>query len=149
MQGMRKDIPKSRNAKKQICGRITKDRNWSNWETWYVYTNTIFRDSRRGSLIDGRFVFTIKNKPISVGHKKTGAYLDENRKLDAGFYVKGFREFAESNAYATTVQFQSIRLLLAVIAFRKWDFRAMDVSRAFMRSEPFKRGTYVQLPKKE
>ena len=123
-----------------------ENRNWGNWETWYVYTNTIFRDSGRGSLIEGRFVYTIKNKSIADGHKKTGAYIDENRKLDVGCCVKGFQEVAESNASAPTVQLRIIRLCLALIAFRKWGFRAMDVSREFLRSELFKRGTYVQLP---
>ena len=32
------------------------------------------------SLIEGRFAYTIKNKPLSAGYGKTGAYLDENRK---------------------------------------------------------------------
>ena len=102
---------------------------------------------RKESLIEGRFVYTIKGKPIAAGHKQTGAYIDEDRKLDSRFCVKGFQEFAEPNAAAPTVQLQSIRLCLAVISFRKWDFRAMDVSRAFLRSGPLKRGTYVQLPK--
>ena len=30
------------------------------------------------------------NKPISAGRTNTGAYVEENRKLDAGFRVKGF-----------------------------------------------------------
>ena len=33
------------------------------------------------------------------------------------------------------------------MAFRKRDFRVMDVSRAILRSQPLKRDTYVQLPK--
>ena len=45
------------------------------------------------------------------------------------------------------VQLQRIRLCLAVTAYRKWDFRATDVSRGILRSEPLKRDTYVQLPK--
>ena len=92
----------------------------------------------------------MKNKQISAGHKKkTGAYVDENRKLDARFCVEVFQEFAESNASAPTVQLQRIRLCLAAISYRKWDFRVMGVLRAFLRSEPLKRDTYVQLPKKK
>ena len=92
-----------------------------------------FQRFRKGSLIEGRFVYTIKNKPIAAGHKKTGAYRDENRKLDARFRGKGFQEFAGPNASSPTVQLHSIRLSLAVISFRKWGFRVIDVSRAFLR----------------
>ena len=85
-------------------------------------------------------------KPISAGRKKTGAYVDENRKLDSRFCVQGVREFSESNASAPTVQLQSVRIPLAVIAYRKWNFRVMDVSRSFLMSGPLKRDTFVKLP---
>ena len=70
-------------------------------------------------------------KPISAGRKKGGAYVDGNRKLGARLCVKGRRGFAGSNASAPTVQLQIIRLRLDVIAHRKWDFRASDVTGAF------------------
>ena len=76
----------------------------------------------------------------------TGAYLDENRKLGAMFREEGFHELVESNASAPTVQLQSIRIASAVIAYRKWNFSAMDVSRAFLRSKPLERNTYAKLP---
>ena len=38
------------------------------------------RKSRTGSLIGGRFVYTVGDKPISSGHTKAGAYVGENRK---------------------------------------------------------------------
>ena len=87
-----------------------------------------------------------QNKPISAGYEKTGAYLDESRKLDARFRVKGFQELVEANAAAPTVQLQSIRIALAVIAYRRWNFRVMDVSRAFLRSKPLMRNTFAKLP---
>ena len=99
-----------------------------------------------GSLIDVIFVYTVGNKPIPAGHTKTGAYVGENRKLDAGFGVKGFQEFVETNASEPTVQLQIIRLFLAVIGCREWNFSAVGVSRAFLTSEPLKRGTYARLP---
>ena len=74
------------------------------------------------------------DKPISAGHTKTGAYVGANRKFDARFCVKGFPEFAETNASAPTSQLQSIRVVLAAIAYRRWDFRAMGASRAFLMS---------------
>ena len=61
------------------------------------------------SLIAGRFVYTMGNKPIAAGRKKTGAYVGTNRKLDARFCVKVRREFVESNASAPTVQLQIMR----------------------------------------
>ena len=36
--------------------------------------------------------------------------------------------------------------MIAVIAYRKWNFRAMNVSRAFLRSWPLKRENYAVLP---
>ena len=145
MPGMRKEIPKDETPNK--CGdaaRKIEIEAIGNMGLSYGYH---FRNSSRGSLIEGRFVYIMKNKPIATGHKRTVAYIDENRKLDAVFCVKGFREFVESNAPAPTVQLQSVRLCLAVIAHRKWDFRATDVSMGFLRSEPLQRDTYVQLPK--
>ena len=87
-----------------------------------------------------------ENKPISAGRKNTGAYVDENRKLDARFRVTRFQEFSQSNASSHTVQLQIIRTCLAVITHRKWNFRAMDASRAFLRSVRLKRDTHVKLP---
>ena len=83
------------------------------------------------SLIEGRFVYAAENKPISSDHAQTGAYVGENRKIDARFRVKRFQEFVETNASAPTAQLQRIRVALSVIAYRKRNFRAMDVSRAF------------------
>ena len=96
------------------------------------------------SLTEGRFVYAIKINPFRREYEKTSAYLDENRKLGARFCVEGLQEVVEDNAAAApTVQLQSIRIALAVIANRKWNFRVMDVSRAFLRSKPLERDTYV------
>ena len=69
------------------------------------------------SLIDCGFVCAVGNKPISAGHNKTGAYVGENRKLDAGFCVTWFQEFAQTNASAPSVQLQIIRVVLGLIAY--------------------------------
>ena len=60
--------------------------------------------------------------------------------------VMGFREFVDSNASAPTVQLQNIMVVLSVIAYRKWDFRAMDVSSAFLTCGHLERETYAELP---
>ena len=88
----------------------------------------------------------MKNKPISAGHTKTSAYVEENRKLDARFRAKGSQEFSETNASAPTVQLQSIMSVLAVVAYRMWNFRAMDVSRAFRGPGALKRDAYARPP---
>ena len=98
------------------------------------------------SLIGGWFVYTVVNKAISAGYIKTGAYIGENRKLDARFRAKCSQEFVETNAAAPTVKLQIICLALAVIWYRKWNFRAMGVSREFLRSGPLKRDTYAKPP---
>ena len=97
-------------------------------------------------MIEGRFVYTMEISQFRPAARRRGAYVGENRKLDARFRVKWFREFAGSNASAPTVQLQSIRMWIAVIAYRKWGFRVMDVSRAFLRSGHLGRDAYVQLP---
>ena len=56
--------------------------------------------SRRGSLIGGIFVSAVGNKPIPAGQTKTGAYVDENRKLEDRYCAKGYLEFAGANASA-------------------------------------------------
>ena len=50
------------------------------------------------SLIEGGFVYTVGNKPLSVGCAKTGAYGDENRKLCDVLRVECVQEFTETNA---------------------------------------------------
>ena len=115
-------------------------------KTWNFRGNAFLGNSGRGSLIEGRFFYTMENKPISAGRTKTGAYVGENRKFDDRFRVKGYQEFVETNASSPTVQLQIVRLFLAVIRYRKSDFRAVDVSWEFPRSVPLKRDAYVGLP---
>ena len=86
------------------------------------------------------------DKPLSASYAKAGAYVDGNMELGGIFRVKCFHEFAGTNASAPTVQLQRIMVLLAVIAYREWDFSVTDVSRAFSTSGSLKRDTYVQLP---
>ena len=77
---------------------------------------------------------------------KHGNMWKKNRQLDARFRVKCSQESAETNASAPTVQLQSIRAVLGVIAYTKWNFREADVSRGFLRFGHLKRGTYAGLP---
>ena len=98
----------------------------------------LFGNTGCGGLIEGSFACAVGNKPVSAGYTKTGAYVDEDRELYAIFRVKCFREFAETNASAPTVQLQIIRAVKDFIAYRKWNFRAMGVSGAFFKVRTFK-----------
>ena len=60
--------------------------------------------------------------------------------------VGGFQEVVGDNEAAPAEQLQSIRIALDVTAYRKWDFREMGVSRAFLSSGPLVSDTYAQLP---
>ena len=50
--------------------------------------------------------------------------------------MKGSAEAVGTNASAPTAQFQSLRVLLSTVAYRKWDFRVTDGSTAFLKSNP-------------
>ena len=99
-----------------------------------------------GSLIEGRFVYAVGLSRFPLAKPKRGRMLMKNRQLDAIFFVKCFQEFSETNASVPTVQLHRILVALAVIAYRRWDFRAMDAPGDFLRSEPLKRDTYAKLP---
>ena len=119
--------------------------NCGYWESCGVRRGAILGNSGCGPYLKGDFLIPW-DKPISSGRTKTSAYVDENRKSDSGFSVKGSQESPESNASSPTVQLQIIRMRLAVTAYRKLNFRAMDTSRAFPMSGPLKRDAYVKLP---
>ena len=112
-------------------GTLLVELKWGYWETWNFRENAFPRNSGGGSLIEGRCVYTVKNKLIAAGHTKTGAYVAENSKLDSRFRVKGFQEFVETNSSAPTVQLQRIRMFLAVIGYRRRNFRAIDIQEPF------------------
>ena len=144
MPCMRKEIPKEETYDKYgtLLGELELSLlgNMGHWRECFS------RKFRMESLIFGRFDYAMTNKPISAGHTKTGAYVGEDRKLEAVFRVKRFQEFVETHASAPTVQLQIIRLLLAVIGYRKWNFRAIGVSGEFPRSGALKRDAYAKLP---
>ena len=74
MPGMRKAIPKEETQNKYggASRRIEIEAIQKHGD---CRKSSFLRDSGRGSLIEGRFAYTIKNKPIADGNKKTGAYM--------------------------------------------------------------------------
>ena len=130
----------------QIRRRRDGNWNWSYWETCGFCADAFFGCTGRWAPNRERFVCAVNNKPIPAGYTKTGAYVGQNRKLDAWFRVKCFQWFVETNASAPMVQLQSIRVVLDVIAYRKWNYREMDVPKAFLRRGALERETYSELP---
>ena len=91
----------------------------------------IFGNTGRGLKSAGDSLTPCQISRFHLTKPKTSAYVGENRKLDSVYRVKCFQEFAETNASAPTVELKIIRVVLAVIGYRRWYFRAMDVSRSF------------------
>ena len=115
MRGVGKEIPKGETYNKYgEAARKLKLKRSKNMALLFEFH--LVKSPIGGSLIEGGLVYAIKNKSLSAGYAKTGAYLDENRKLGAWFRVEGFQELAEDNAASPTVQLQSVRIALAVIA---------------------------------
>ena len=59
---------------------------------------------------------------------------------------KVFQEFPKTNTSAPTVRLHISRVVLAVIAYREWDLRAMGVSGAFSMEALLRRDAYAKLP---
>ena len=87
---------------------------------------------RDGSCIDGRCVYTMKNNPSEAGRAATEAYFDDQRMLDARFARNVITKMRGVNSSAPSAQLRSLRVLLSPMAYIKWDFWVMGVSRAFI-----------------
>ena len=72
--------------------------------------------------------------------------MDENRELDGRLRANGLQEYVGGNASVPTAQFQGIGAALPIISFRRWDFSAMDVSRAYSKPAPLQGAIYVIPP---
>ena len=59
-------------------------------------------------LLIGGICLLRKNKSISAGHAKTGAYFGENRKLDTWICVTGFQEFADKMHHRQRYNFRAL-----------------------------------------
>ena len=75
-------------------------------------------------IIDGRFVYTMKNKPVSSIEEMAGAHVDLNRKVDARLCARGFRETMTENVSAPTVDIATIRVALGIIPIIKMGFQS-------------------------
>ena len=98
-------------------------------------------------IIDGRFVYAMKNKPVSKIVDTTGAHVDLERKLDARLRARGFRETMTENVSAPTVDIATIRVALGITPIKKWNFRVTDISRAYLQAHNLERTVILQPPK--
>ena len=88
-----------------------------------------------------------EKKPKNGLAQITGACIDGNRKLDAQLCLGRSQVFVNKNLRTSTVQLQSLRGCLAVIPYRRWNFRTLDVSKASIKQERQGSETYIQFPK--
>ena len=97
-------------------------------------------------ILTGRFVYTIKKKPVEKESDWAGAHVDWDRKLDARLCIRGFLEDLDKSASAPTVCINTIRSILSLVPVLGWDFRVLDISRAYLQSNDLFRTVYMKPP---
>ena len=97
-------------------------------------------------ILTGRFVYAIKKKPVEKESDWTGAHVDWDRKLDARLRIRGFLEDLDKSASAPTVCINTIRSIFSLVPVLGWDFRVLDISRAYLQSNDFFRTAYMKPP---
>ena len=114
----------------------------------YEYHSQRFQKGESERERAGEFVYKIKRKQLKGGHIVTGACIDEKRKLVERLCLERSQEFANKNSTESTIQLQSLRGCLTVIAYRRWNFRALVVPNGSIKQEKQGLATYIQFPKK-
>ena len=120
--GARKEISKG----KIVTRMATQSESRNKGITGERYLSKISTKRAPQVCISDMFVYTLKSMPLKSGHSKTVAYIDRGGRLDARFCMQGSQEDATTNDEAPTAQLQSLRFLLSIIAYRKWDVRVID-----------------------
>ena len=88
--------------------------------------------TRAEACIHGMFLYIANQKSPKAGNTKTEALPGGRGMLYARLHAKGFQDSTGSNASAPTSRLQSLSVVRAVIASRKWNSREMDVSISFL-----------------
>ena len=70
--------------------------------------------------IIGRFVYTMRRKPLKAGRANTEAYIDNERSLDARFCAKVPQEEAVPNSPPHAAKLKSLSVLLPITPYIKW-----------------------------
>ena len=124
-----------------------ENRNWGSWKRGAFIRIPFSEIPEWAKLRAGRFSYNIKIKQRADPHERTVARIGENRILDARLRAKRSQEFANKNSPTPTIQLQSLRSCMVVIAYRKWNFRTLDVSMVSLKFESHESETYIQFPK--
>ena len=80
-------------------------------------------------------------------HIVTGSRIGEKRKLDAKLRLGRSQEVVNKNSIAPSIQLQSLGGFLTVIAYRRWNFRTLELSKAISKQEKQGSATYIQFTK--
>ena len=99
-----------------------------------------------GIIREWEFAHEVVRKQTKEEYKVTGACIDEERKLEAKFLLKG-SQGKENSAKETKIQLQSLRGRLSVVAYRKWNFETLVLEKKSPILENRTVITYVQPPK--
>ena len=144
--GMRKEIPEAETFNKYgDAARAIELQEFRSREA--VKPVHISQVPRGAKFVTGRFVYTLKEKPVGIGKVRTAAHIDDVRKLDARLRARGFTETMWENVSAPTISLHTVRALFAVTPVLKWRVRIVDISRAFLQSKELERELYMYPPK--
>ena len=111
-----------------------------------TFLRVLIKDAPKDEVCrNGGGVLNKKHKTSESDHARTDAYVDDTRRLDARFCAK-FAQGEIGGRFPPTSQLQSLGVFLSVIAYRKWNFTALCVSREFPKTNPIGRWIYVYKP---
>ena len=139
----KRNTRRRRNAK-QIRPRGKENRNRGNGETLGFYTNTFSEipewDTERKRIC----VKCDKENGLSQNNR---ARISGNQKLCAKLCMGRSLKFGAGNVLTSTIQLQRLRGCLAVIAYRRWNFRALEAPRESINQERKASGAYIKSTK--
>ena len=110
-----------------------KETELNNWRNNYVFEEM---EDVGQQCVSTRWVYTLKE-------------LDGTLQRKARLVAKGFEEdcLDEIDKNSPTCDKQSLRLLLSVIAHKKWQINSVDIKTAFLQGEKIKREVFLRPPK--
>ena len=115
------------------CFQKAKLNELNNWKTNNVYEEMPYNNQK---LIHVKWVCTMKD-------------VDNQQILKARLVVKGFEEPSKDEILkdSPTCSKETLRVLLSIIAQKKWKLNSIDIKAAFLQGENFDREIYISPPK--
>ena len=111
-----------------------------------------FQTVRKGGIPEGaeiadaRFVYTVKEKPVGNKEEMAASLVDINRKLGARLRARGFAEMRAEIVSAPTMSNNALRTIPGIAPIKRWGFRVIDISRAYLQSYDLERALFTQPP---